>query len=155
MLQESPGAFGTTVGEALGNDEQAWRQRLTDNVVLLARVGQTPAGSAMYSEPGSAMYSRHGATDSDACALFGMWVDPRFRRLGVAHILVRAVVTQARLDGRRRVILNVVSDNLGAKGLYEHEGFVATGHSFPQRGGQLNAIEMELQVQEGFPLLPG
>jgi ribosomal protein S18 acetylase RimI-like enzyme len=159
MLRESPEAFGGTVGEALGRDEQVWRQLLTDNVVLLARVGQTPAGSAMYCEHGSAMYSRHGAADPDACALFGMWVDPRFRRLGVARLLVRAVMTQARAAGRRRVILNVVSGNLGAIGFYEREGFVATGHSFPQRGGPLNVVEMEQQVQDGvlpvFPVLPG
>ena len=50
MLQESPAAFGSTHAEAAGLDEQLWRQRLSDNAVILARVGTSPAGSVMYSE---------------------------------------------------------------------------------------------------------
>jgi len=83
MLQESPSAFGGTHDEAAGNNERVWRQRLTGNVVLLARMGRTPAGSAMYSV--------FGATDPGDCSLFGMWVDPGFRRAGVGRILVDSV----------------------------------------------------------------
>ena len=76
MLLDSPSAFGGTYDEAASNDDRAWPQRLTDNVVLLAGVGRTPAGSAMY--------SGHSVTDPAVCAFFGMWVDPRFRRNGVS-----------------------------------------------------------------------
>lgn len=123
MLQESPSAFCSTHDDAVAYDEQLWKQRLTDNAVFLARVGRTPAGSAVFSE--------YGVTDPDDCSLFGMWVDPAFRGTGVARALVDAVVAQARAAGKRRVILHVVADNTAARALYEREGFVATGHGGP------------------------
>jgi ribosomal protein S18 acetylase RimI-like enzyme len=141
MLQESPSAFGSTHAEAAIFDEQLWRQRLAENVVLLARVGRAPAGSAMYSE--------YGATDPGDCSLFGMWVEPRFRRVGVGRALVSAVVAQAQAAGKRRVVLHVVADNPAARRLYEREGFVATGHSVPYpNDSQLAEIEMDLVLGE-------
>ena len=136
MLQESPSAFGSTLDEAASYDEQLWRQRLTDNVVLLAHMGRAPAGSAVYSE--------YGTTDPGDCALYGMWVDPDHRRSGVARALVDGVVAEARTAGKRRVVLHVVADNAAARGLYEGLGFVATGHSVPYpHDDQLIEIEME------------
>jgi len=142
MLLESPSSFGGTHVEAARNDEQVWRQRLTDNVVLLARVGRMPAGSAMYSV--------YGASDPGDCSLFGMWVDPGFRRTGVGRALVDAVMARARAVGKRRVVLHVVADNTGARGLYERAGFVATGRSVPYpHDDQLTEVEMELAVEDG------
>ena len=46
MLQESPRSFGSTHAQTASFDEQLWKQRLTENVVLLASVAQMPAGSA-------------------------------------------------------------------------------------------------------------
>jgi len=135
MLQESPSAFGSTHEEAASFDEQLWRQRLTDNVVLLAHVGPAPAGSAVYSE--------YGTTDPGDCALYGMWVDPDHRRSGVARALVDAVVDRARAAGKLRVLLHVVADNASAKSLYEGLGFVATGASIPHaHDAGLTVIEM-------------
>ena len=148
MLQESPSAFGATHDEAAGNDEQAWRQRLTDNAVLLARVGRTPAGSAMYSV--------FGAARCGDCSLFGMWVDPGFRRTGVGRALVEAVIAHARAAGKRRVVLHVVADNTDARGLYERTGFVATGRSVPYpHDDRLTEVEMELVLEQGYSLRSG
>jgi len=149
MLLESPSAFGTTHDEAAGNDEQSWRQRLADNVVLLASVGPTPAGSAMYSVL--------RAIDSGDCSLYGMWVDPRFRRSGVGRALIDAALAQARAAGRRRVLLHVVADNIEAARLYENAGFVATGHTVPHpHVDALVDLEMERVLQEGLlPPVPG
>ena len=143
MLQESPWAFGGTYDQAAGNDEQVWKQRLTDNTVLLARVGLAPAGSAMYSDSGTAI--------PGDCALYGMWVDPRFRRAGVGRALVGAVLEQARAAGKRRVVLGVVADNDAARTLYARAGFVATGPSDPgPHDGKMTAVEMEFVVENGL-----
>lgn len=143
MLRESPSAFGGTHDEAARNDERVWRQRLTDNAVLLARVAWTPAGSAMYSV--------YGAADPGDCSLFGMWVDPGFRRTGVGRALVESVLAQARAAGKRRVILHVVADNLGARRLYERAGFVATGRSVPYpHDDRLTEVEMALVVEDAL-----
>jgi ribosomal protein S18 acetylase RimI-like enzyme len=148
MLKESPAAFGGTYEQAAGNDERAWKQRLTDSSVLLARVGRIPAGSAMY--------SALGASDPGDCALYGMWADPRFRRAGVGRSLIRAVIEQARAAGRGRVVLHVVADNHAARTLYEGAGFVATGRSVPYpHDDQLTEVEMELAVQDVLdPTIP-
>lgn len=150
MLQESPSAFGSThEQESTRHDERVWRQRLRDNAVFLARVGGAPAGSATYSE--------YGITDPGECALYGMWVDPRFRRMGVGHALVQAVVARARAVGRRRVVLYVVADNTGARLLYQREGFVATGRRVPYpHDVQLSEDEMKLVVRDDLlPAVPG
>ncbi|MEP7035316.1 MAG: GNAT family N-acetyltransferase [Actinomycetota bacterium] len=142
MLEESPLAFGSTHAEAASFDEQLWRQRLADNGVVLASVGTTSAGSAMYSE--------FGMTDPRDCALFGMWVDPAFRRIGVGRALVDAVVAQARVAGKRRLVLHVVSGNEPASRLYEGAGFVATGRTVPfPLDDDVLEVEMELVLGGG------
>jgi GNAT superfamily N-acetyltransferase len=147
MLQESPLSFGSTHAQAASFDEQLWRQRLADNAVMLAVVGTTPAGSAMYSE--------FGMTDSGDCALYGMWVDPRFRRAGVGLVLVDSVIAWARAAGKRRVVLRVVADNAPAAGLYERAGFVPTGRTIPcspdeQTAGTAFEVEMALVLEDGL-----
>jgi ribosomal protein S18 acetylase RimI-like enzyme len=137
MLEDSPSAFGSTRAEAASFDEQLWRQRLTDNAVILARVGSTPTGSVMYSE--------FGTTGPGDCALFGLWVDPGFRGAGVGQALVEAVLTQARAAGKRRVLLHVVTGNEAATRLYERAGFVPTGRAVPYpHDDRVMEVEMEL-----------
>ena len=143
MLQESPRSFGGTHAQAASFDEQLWKQRLAESVVVLAKVDQMPAGSATYSD--------HDTTDSGDCALIGMWVDPRFRGAGVGRALVDAVIAQARTAGKRRVVLNVVADNDPAAGLYERAGFVPTGHTVSQPHED-QVVEMELLLRDGLDL---
>ncbi|MEO8518417.1 MAG: GNAT family N-acetyltransferase [Dermatophilaceae bacterium] len=139
MLEESPSVFGSTHAEAASFDEQLWRQRLADNVVILASVGASTAGSVMYSE--------FGVTDPGDCALYGMWVEPGFRGTGVGRALVDAVVAQARAAGKGRVLLHVVSGNDTAGRLYGRAGFVPTGRTvpFPLDDGVVE-VEMELML---------
>ena len=139
MLEESPSVFGSTHAEAASFDEQLWRQRLAENVVILASVGASTAGSVMYSE--------FGVTDPGDCALYGMWVEPGFRGTGVGRALVDAVVAQARAAGKGRVLLHVVSGNDTASRLYGRAGFVPTGRTvpFPLDDGVVE-VEMELML---------
>lgn len=140
MLQESPAAFASTHSEAASFDEQLWRQRLADNVVILARLGTTPAGSVMYSE--------YGMTDPGDCALYGMWVDPALRGAGVGRALVEAVIAQATAAGKRRLVLHIVSGNDRAGRLYGRTGFVPTGGTIPHpQDDRLVEVAMELVLQ--------
>ena len=137
MLEESPSAFGSTYAQAASFDEQLWRRRLAENVVFLARVGTSSAGSAMYSDS--------WAVTPTGAHLVGMWVDPRFRGTGVGVALVDAVIAQSLDVGKRRVILCVVESNRRARALYERCGFLATGHTGPYpHDDQLHEVEMEL-----------
>ena len=140
MLQESPAAFGSTHSEAASFDEQLWRQRLADNVVILARLGTMPAGSVMYSE--------YGMTDPGDCALYGMWVDPSLRGAGVGRALVEAAIARARSAGKRRLVHHIVSGNDRAGRLYERRGFVPTGRTIPYpQDDRLVEVEMELVLE--------
>ena len=142
MLQESPSVIGSTHAEAASFDEQLWRQRLTDNAVILAWVGTSAAGSVMYSE--------FGMTDPGDCVLYGMWVDPGLRGAGIGRALVDAVIAQARAAGKRRVVLHFVAGNDPAGRLYERAGFVPTGHTVPfPLDDSVVEVEMELMLGDG------
>jgi ribosomal protein S18 acetylase RimI-like enzyme len=145
MLQESPRSFGRRHAQAASFDEQLWKQRLSESVVFLARVDQMPAGCATYSD--------HDATEPGECALFGMWVDPRRRGVGVGRALVDALIVRARAAGKRRVVLHVMADNDPAAGLYQRAGFVPTGRIVPYpHDDQGEEIEMELVLEDGLDL---
>lgn len=146
MLQDSPAAFGTTFEQVARNEEQYWRQLLTDSVVLVAMVGGVPAGSVRYPTT--------QANNPGDCVLLGMWVVPRFRSAGVGRALVDAVVEQARAAGKERVVLRVVAGNAPATDLYLRAGFAATGRTFPHpHGDQVVQVEMELILAGDHPLL--
>lgn len=142
MLEDAPLAFGSTHAEAATFDEALWRQRLADNVVILALVGTMPAGSVIYSD--------YGLTEPGDCALYGMWVDSSLRGAGVGRVLVDAVIEQARVAGKSRIVLHVVAGNDVASRLYERAGFVPTGRTlpYPHEEGVVE-VEMELRLHDG------
>jgi len=74
---------------------------------------------------------------SRAAAVTAMWVDPRFRRQGVGHLLLTTVLGWARADGYREVFLWVTEGNESAERLYVKHGFARTGETEEVRPGQL------------------
>jgi ribosomal protein S18 acetylase RimI-like enzyme len=60
-----------------------------------------------------------------------MWVDPRYRRWGVARALVDQAVRWAAERPAREVILWVADHNTAARRLYERTGFQPTGARQP------------------------
>jgi len=83
-------------------------------------VGETPGGWV-----GMAVGSR-AAAEPDA-HLYGMWVEPAWRRRGVGGSLVRAVLGWAGSLGVRAVLLGVTEGNDDAARFYEGLGFADTG----------------------------
>ena len=63
--------------------------------------------------------------------LVSMWVDPRYRRWGVARVLVDQAVRWAAERQAREVILWVADQNTAARRLYEQLGFRPTGERQP------------------------
>lgn len=70
-------------------------------------------------------------------AMTAMWVDPRFRRVGVGDLLVRTVLEWARAEGYSWMFLWVTAVNPNAERLYARNGFERTGASQDVRPGEL------------------
>ena len=67
--------------------------------------------------------------DQDTAGLFAMWVAPEARGRKVGTALVNAVVSWARNENYKRIILDVGDENTGAIRLYESCGFIPTGNA--------------------------
>jgi ribosomal protein S18 acetylase RimI-like enzyme len=57
--------------------------------------------------------------------LFRMYIDPNFRGIGLAKLLIKAVVNRVvKLNGIEQINLTVISNNVSAVSLYEKLGFI-------------------------------
>jgi ribosomal protein S18 acetylase RimI-like enzyme len=63
--------------------------------------------------------------------LVGMWVDPRYRRRGVAHALIGHAVGWSRDHQARELVAWVAKDNTAARLLYARVGFQPAGARQP------------------------
>ena len=125
-LAGAPTAFATTYAEAASRPPAGWDERVRADA----------AGDV------DALFV---ATNGDEfCGLIGgrrsaeapvevvsMWVDPEWRRTGVATQLLQAVADWAGGLGDTAMALSVTEGNAPAIALYERFGFVFTGESQP------------------------
>lgn len=126
-LKEAPYAFGSTYEREVEFDDATWRRRVVDRVPFIAEVDGVVAGTA----------SGGDGEVNGAAAMTAMWVDPRYRRLGVGELLVKAVLEWAKGMGYGRMFLWVTDVNAAAEHLYARHGFVGTGASQEVRPGEL------------------
>ena len=132
-LKESPHAFGSTYENEVGAAEASWRRRLADRARFVAEVDGENAGTVSVGDSGT----------KGTAAVTSMWVDPRFRRLGVGDMLVKTVLERAQSSGYAEVLLWVVEGNAEAEKLYERNAFVRTGQVSLVRAGE-DRIEYEM-----------
>ena len=62
-----------------------------------------------------------------------LFIDPAYRRQGLANELIHRVVREAKNTGAIRVDLNTAQDNFSAQALYEKLGFVKDTEYFSYR----------------------
>lgn len=120
MLLDAPSAFATTHAQAAALTDDDWRARTRTADTWIAEVDGSAAGAAT-------LYVAPELPEGEAF-LVAMWVDPAFRGRGVGEALIDQVAAQARADGIRRLLLDVVTDNEPAIRLYERLGFERTEH---------------------------
>jgi GNAT superfamily N-acetyltransferase/predicted RNA-binding protein with PIN domain len=126
-LADTPDAFAGTVEEEGQQPPAWWRERLAseDAATVLAEV-QLTDGQAV----GVALAVIAPAFErTDAAGLYGVWVAPWVRGLGVGDVLLEATIEEARRRGAGRLALDVGDRNLPAIRLYERFGFVPTGRT--------------------------
>lgn len=127
-LSDAPDAFGSTLERERGLGESGWIDWIegwegATNAMFVAERGEDWIGMAVGSRTGE---------EADG-HLYGMWVDPSWRKQGIGARLVEAVIGWARSWGASTLILGVTEFNDGAAGFYERLGFVDTGERYPLR----------------------
>lgn len=68
-------------------------------------------------------------TSTTSCGLNNLYIDPKYRRLGLASKLVREAKLQAKIEKCDYLLLRVVEGNTEATKLYEKNGFKVTSHA--------------------------
>jgi GNAT superfamily N-acetyltransferase len=125
-----PDAFGGTYEVESVRDD--WHARLAESVqdklvrLLIAEVDFRPAGLAM---------GKIWPESPSLAHVYQMWVDPRFRRLGLGALLIEDLVAWADASGVRALVLGVTGGDSPARRLYERAGFLAVGDPIPLRPG--------------------
>ena len=94
------------------------RMERGESIIFLARVNGASAGFTQVYPSFSSV--RLG----ESLILNDLYVDERYRRLGLGKALCERVVELARERGALRVELSTAIDNVGAQQLYEELGFV-------------------------------
>lgn len=121
-----PEAFTATVSEREALPLEWWASRLSDSADAAELVFGGLVGARLVGAAGL-RFERRERTRHKA-KLFGLCVLPRFRRQGIAHALVEAVLEHARATpGTRVVQLTVSESNDAAIRLYESFGFLRFG----------------------------
>ena len=116
-MQEAPYAFGSKFEVEVGASEEQWRHRMTGWTRFAAEVDGQVVG----------LVGAGSGESSGAAALTSLWVDPRFRGLGVGSVLIDAVEAWALGQGLNQILLWVTETNQVAESLYERRGFTRTG----------------------------
>jgi GNAT superfamily N-acetyltransferase len=124
-LADAPDAFASTLEAEVALPAEVWQQRAQSGPTsanFIAREGGIDIGLvAVFAEP-----------NAPGCMhLVSMWVDPRYRRRGVARALVDQAVRWAAERQAHEVILWVADHNTAACRLYERLGFQSTGARQP------------------------
>jgi ribosomal protein S18 acetylase RimI-like enzyme len=124
-LADASDAFASTLEAEQALLDEIWRQRAkggSASANFIACEGGVDVGlAAAFAEP-DAPGRMH---------LVSMWVDPGYRRRGVARALVDQAVRWAADRRAGEVILWVADHNSAAHRLYEQLGFRPTGESQP------------------------
>ena len=124
-LADAPYAFSSTLEEVEAFPEEVWRRWAEGGPAsadFIAREGGASIGmAAIFAE-----FSVPGRMQ-----LVAMWVDPHYRRQGVARALIDHAVRWARDRQAHEVILWVADQNSAARRLYERIGFRPTGERQP------------------------
>ena len=124
-LADAPDAFASTLEAEVAFPDEVWRQRAEGgpaSATVIAREGGVDVGLVrVFAEPDV----------PGRMHLVSMWVDPNYRRRGVARALVAQAVRWAAERGAREVSLWVADHNTAACRLYERVGFRPAGECQP------------------------
>ncbi|WP_207102105.1 ribosomal protein S18-alanine N-acetyltransferase [Paracoccus shandongensis] len=119
----------------------------------LPRPWSAPAFAALLDSPHVFLLARPdgfllGRTVADEAELLTLAVSPDARRQGIARDLVAEFAATSRARGATRAFLEVAADNAPAQALYAATGWRETGRRRRYYGPDLDAIVMELPLED-------
>lgn len=121
-----PDAFGSSASERAALPLEWWEARLVEEPLPASLVLGAFEDEELAGVVGLAFETREKTRHK--ALLFGMYVPPKFRRLGLGRRLVLAALKEAQArPGLRLVQLTVSEGNQAARTLYEQCGFVQFG----------------------------
>lgn len=135
-LAEAPHAFGSTFEHEEAFSDARWEEVARSTIFVALSDGELV---------GMAAAQRHDVPG--VIRVWGMWVRPDRRRLGLGRALLQALVGWARMEKADRIRLGVSESNRPAHELYRTEGFIPTGERRPLRSDpSIIEIEMERKI---------
>ena len=125
-LEDAPDAFGSSLELERDHPDSHWSElaalsELADTVVIFVAVD----GDRWLGMAAGRWYER----DRGIAGLWGMWVDPALRRLGIGERLVDAVRGWAVSHDARFLRLGAITGEGDPSSFYERLGFVRTGET--------------------------
>ena len=137
LLREYVGSLAEDIGFQNVDDELAGlpgKYARPGGVVLIAWDGDKPAGAIAYRmfEPGVAEMKR-------------LYVRPAFRGRDIGRELANELITDARAQGFRTMLLDTLASMAAARSLYRHLGFVPVEAYYdnPLPGVAYMALELQ------------
>lgn len=127
-LADAPDAFGSTLAETAARPAEAWTRRAAANAAGAESVMFVIEANGRWVGLAGGLFEPDRPGDPEVVS---MWVDPAWRRSGLAGCLLDEVLTWAHRRGAANVHLWVTEGNGPAIALYERFGFVFTGESAP------------------------
>jgi GNAT superfamily N-acetyltransferase len=141
MCTEVPTAYRLTLAEAEARTDEQWQQLAAESASspkMESFVGELPGEpcgfvmATMLSQQVLAVIEGREVEDgghdlTDTTLLSSMWVAPHRRGQGLAQLLIQAVLTWARENKQRRVMLAITQGNERALRCYVRSQFVPTG----------------------------
>jgi ribosomal protein S18 acetylase RimI-like enzyme len=136
-LEQAPDAFMAVLDEEQSWQETEWRQTIKDATWVAARSAGAIIGVAR-STVDSVPTRRH---------IEAVWVEPSWRRRGVASDLVRWLIEKERkAEVVQEILIWVIDSNKAARRLYEGLGFEPTGERPQSIQGRGSRVEERLRL---------
>jgi GNAT superfamily N-acetyltransferase len=99
------------------------------DIMRIAPPPREPDGSEAPPPPEDGPFGEHLSITSGMVS--GMWVSPAYRRRGIGHALLNALIAWAKEQGAQRLELGVSEGNTPAIHLYEQLGFAEASRPMP------------------------
>ena len=142
-LVAEPERFGVSFLSEETRTADEWRQQLTQQSWFFARHRSDTAVA------GLAVFYPDDLFPDGAPQLGSMWVDPAYRRRGVAGALAAAVEDAARRSGADAIGLWVTAGNDQVRDVYTRLGYALTGATKPAPRDP--AVEMHRMIKRITP----